>query len=117
MQIDGNTFVDLITTPADVSVVDVDHSRYLHSNVNRRYFTGQLENNVFVDSNPPAGSNVTAVQIGMNAVNSQGQSEAADPYELSLTGAVAPVPRISTKSGPFSPGEWLEFLPRSARGY
>ena len=25
-------------------------------------------------------------------------------------GAVAPVPRISTKSGPFSPGEWLESL-------
>src|SRR5208283_3900893 len=33
------------------------------------------------------------------------------------TGAVAPVPRISTKSGPFSPGEWLESLPGSARGY
>ncbi len=32
-------------------------------------------------------------------------------------GAVAPVPRISTKSGPFSPGEWLESLPGSARGY
>ena len=27
------------------------------------------------------------------------------PDEL---GAIAPVPRISTKSGPFSPGEWLE---------
>src|SRR5271157_3288938 len=25
-----------------------------------------------------------------------------------VRGAVAPVPRISTKSGPFSPGEWLE---------
>ena len=33
------------------------------------------------------------------------------------TGAIAPVPRISTKSGPFSPGEWLESLPRSTRGY
>ena len=33
------------------------------------------------------------------------------------TGAIAPVPRISTKSGPFSPGEWLESLPGSARGY
>ena len=32
------------------------------------------------------------------------------------TGAIAPVPRISTKSGPFSPGEWLESLPGSARG-
>ena len=32
-------------------------------------------------------------------------------------GAVAPVPRISTKTGPFSPGEWLESLPGSARGY
>jgi len=32
-------------------------------------------------------------------------------------GAIAPVPRISTKSGPFSPGEWLESLPGSARGY
>ena len=32
-------------------------------------------------------------------------------------GAVAPVPRISTESGPFSPGEWLESLPGSARGY
>src|SRR5271166_6687580 len=34
-----------------------------------------------------------------------------------VTGAIAPVPRISTKSGPFSPGEWLESLPGSARGY
>ena len=34
-----------------------------------------------------------------------------------LAGAIAPVPRISTKSGPFSPGEWLESLPGSARGY
>ena len=34
-----------------------------------------------------------------------------------LVGAIAPVPRISTKSGPFSPGEWLESLPGSARGY
>jgi len=84
IQIDGNTFVDLTTTPADVSVVGVDHSQYLHSNVNRRYFTGQIENNVFVYSNPPAGSKVTAVQLGIDAVNSQGQSEAADPYELSL---------------------------------
>jgi len=33
------------------------------------------------------------------------------------TGAIAPVPRISTKSGPFSPGEWLESLPGSAQGY
>jgi len=32
-------------------------------------------------------------------------------------GAIAPVPRISTKSGPFSPGEWLESLPGSAQGY
>jgi len=32
-------------------------------------------------------------------------------------GAVAPVPRISTKFGPFSPGEWLESLPGSARVY
>ena len=84
MQIDGNTFVDLITTPADVAAIGVDHSSSLHSNVGRQYYTGQLENNVFVYSTPPAGSNVTAVQIGMNAVSSQGQSEAADPYELSL---------------------------------
>jgi len=34
-----------------------------------------------------------------------------------LGGAIAPVPRISTKSGPFSPGEWLESLPGSAQGY
>ena len=34
-----------------------------------------------------------------------------------VKGAIAPVPRISTKSGPFSPGEWLESLPGSARGY
>ena len=65
-------------------MMGVDHSSSLHSNVGRQYYTGQLENNVFVYSNPPAGSNVTAVQIGMNAVSSQGQSEAADPYELSL---------------------------------
>ena len=84
MQIDGNTFVDLITTPAEVAMMGVDHSSSLHSNVGRQYYTGQLENNVFVYSNPPAGSNVTAVQIGMDAVSSQGQSEAADPYELSL---------------------------------
>ena len=32
-------------------------------------------------------------------------------------GAIAPVPRISTESGPFSPGESLESLPGSARGY
>ena len=37
--------------------------------------------------------------------------------ETVRTGAIAPVPRISTKSGPFSPGEWLESLPGSARGY
>lgn len=37
--------------------------------------------------------------------------------ELVEEGAIAPVPRISTKSGPFSPGEWLESLPGSARGY
>src|SRR5208337_555143 len=36
---------------------------------------------------------------------------------LNRTGAVAPVPRISTKSGPFSRGEWLESPPGSARGY
>ena len=36
---------------------------------------------------------------------------------LGYAGAIAPVPRISTKSGPFSPGEWLESLPGSARGY
>jgi len=84
IQIDGNTFVDLSTTPAEVATIGVDHSPSLHSNVNRRYYTGQLENNTFVYSNPPAGSNVAAVQIGMDAVNSQGESEAADPYELSL---------------------------------
>ena len=84
MQIDGNTFVDLTTTPADVAAIGVDHSSSLHSNVGRQYYTGQLENNLFVYSNPPAGSNVMAVQIGMDAVNSQGQSETADPYELSL---------------------------------
>ncbi len=37
--------------------------------------------------------------------------------DLGAEGAIAPVPRISTKSGPFSPGEWLESLPGSARGY
>ena len=36
---------------------------------------------------------------------------------MDCRGAIAPVPRISTKSGPFSPGEWLESLPGSARGY
>ncbi len=82
MQIDGNTFVDLsANAPA---AMGVDHSAYLHSNVNRRYYTGQLENNAFVYSNPPTGSNVTAVELGKYAVNGQGQSEAADPYELSL---------------------------------
>ena len=39
------------------------------------------------------------------------------PRLIYLKGAIAPVPRISTKSGPFSPGEWLESLPGSARGY
>jgi len=38
-------------------------------------------------------------------------------WSVRYKGAVAPVPRISTKSGPFSPGEWLESLPGSARGY
>ena len=37
--------------------------------------------------------------------------------QMNEPGAIAPVPRISTKSGPFSPGEWLESLPGSARGY
>jgi len=36
---------------------------------------------------------------------------------LYYKGAIAPAPRISTKSGPFSPGEWLESVPGSARGY
>jgi hypothetical protein len=85
IQIDGNTFVDLSTIPAQVSGIGVDHSPSLHSNVGRIYYSGQLENNVFVYSNPPAGSSVAAVQIGMDAVNSQDESEAADPYELSLT--------------------------------
>ncbi len=39
------------------------------------------------------------------------------PGKSVATGAVAPVPRISTKSGPFSRGEWLESPPGSARGY
>ena len=43
-------------------------------------------------------------------------TEGVGPKAL-LRGAIAPVPRISTKSGPFSPGEWLESLPGSARGY
>jgi hypothetical protein len=45
--------------------------------------------------------------------------EAAEPSDeqLAQMGAVAPVPRISTKSGPFSRGEWLESPPGSARGY
>ncbi|MGA7501671.1 MAG: hypothetical protein WBX00_33480 [Isosphaeraceae bacterium] len=40
-----------------------------------------------------------------------------NPGDLDHLGAVAPVPRISTKSGPFSRGEWLESPPGSARGY
>ena len=42
---------------------------------------------------------------------------ALEAYHRFPEGAIAPVPRISTKSGPFSPGEWLESLPGSARGY
>jgi len=45
------------------------------------------------------------------------QARARLPLAVFQTGAIAPVPRISTKSGPFSPGEWLESLPGSARGY
>ena len=43
--------------------------------------------------------------------------EIREYYIPDFSGAIAPVPRISTKSGPFSPGEWLESLPGSARGY
>ncbi len=84
IQIDGNTFVDLTTTQAAMAAVDVDHSENTHSNVNRVYETGQMDNNLFVYANSPAGSSVTAIQVGMDAVNSQDASETADPYELSL---------------------------------
>ncbi len=46
-----------------------------------------------------------------------GETVAGRRVVVSTEGAIAPVPRISTKSGPFSPGEWLESLPGSARGY
>src|SRR5208337_2222415 len=46
-----------------------------------------------------------------------GLSPSLDQLGAIERGAITPVPRISTKSGPFSPGEWLESLPGSARGY
>src|SRR5208283_3195758 len=64
IQIDDNTFDD----PTAMSQMYVEHSQVIHSNVGRLYYTGQLENNVFVYSNPPTGSNVTAVQLGEQSV-------------------------------------------------
>ncbi|HKM52067.1 MAG TPA: hypothetical protein VJY33_01585, partial [Isosphaeraceae bacterium] len=80
IQIDDNTFDD----PTAMSQMYVEHSQVIHSNVGRLYYTGQLENNVFVYSNPPTGSNVTAVQLGEQSVPGPNQDVPADPYELSV---------------------------------
>ena len=82
IQIDGNTFVD--PSASAPTTLGVDHSVHTHANIGRRYYTGQLENNLFVVSNPPGGSDLTVVQVGKNAVNASGQSVTADPYELSV---------------------------------
>jgi len=57
----------------------------LHSNIGRVYYTGQFENNVFVYSNPPAGSNVTSVLVGQQSTPGPNQDVPADPYELAVT--------------------------------
>ncbi len=85
IQIDDNTFEDLNATTSAVATIGVAHSSSVHSNVGRLYYSGQFENNVFVDSDPPSGTSTTLVEIEMEAVNGQGQSEPSDPYELSLT--------------------------------
>jgi len=45
-----------------------------------------------------------SLEFVINGEASVGAWEKPGPLQL---GAIAPVPRISTKSGPFSPGEWL----------
>ena len=55
-------------------------------------------------------------RVGLAAVGVLGMLACRQEFAV-MAGAIAPVPRISTKSGPFSPGEWLESLPGSARGY
>src|SRR5208282_3605860 len=59
--------------------------QYLHSNIGRVYYTGQFENNVFVYSNPPAGSNVTSVLVGQQPTPGPNHDVPADPYELAVT--------------------------------
>ena len=54
---------------------------------------------------------------GIESLFRDGRRHDHDESQAIQAGAIAPVPRISTKSGPFSPGEWLESLPGSARGY
>jgi len=84
IQIDDNSFEDLNTTTSAVATIGVGHSPFLHSNVGRLYYTGQLEDNTFVYSNPPTGSNVTTVQIGEQSAPGPNQDVQADPYELSV---------------------------------
>jgi hypothetical protein len=98
MQIDGNTFGDLTTTP----IMGVDHvsgptQTPLHFNVNRRYYVGQVENNAFEYSNP-SSSPLYAVQVGESTKTG---SPAADPYELSITAAnnTQMVPTSFTSAG------------------
>src|SRR5271157_5136453 len=85
IQIDDNTFDDFNTTASTAPAIGVSHSQHLHSNIGRVYYTGQFENNVFVYSNPPAGSNVTSVLVGQQSTPGPNQDVPADPYELAVT--------------------------------
>ncbi|MGC8641638.1 MAG: hypothetical protein ACP5XB_17365 [Isosphaeraceae bacterium] len=85
VQIDDNTFTDLGSMPLHfdqtlaVPGVNVSHDQYTRPNAGRLYFSGQIENNVFIYSNPPTTGNVTAFGVGT------AYGEEGDSYELSLT--------------------------------
>jgi hypothetical protein len=90
MQVDGNTFADLGSTPAlfspaspvaSINVQQTNPQASYHPTSGRQYLSGQVENNLFLYSNPPTTGNVTAVQLG--ALQSGGP--APDQYELSLS--------------------------------
>ena len=92
------------------------------------WFTGIDTRTKFCIYNTNKGGRTEAFQVAFNIRSPDQLSQVQAGQYLTLpvslvrlfspeAGAVAPVPRISTKSGPFSPGEWLESLPGSARGH
>ena len=74
-------------------------------------FSFPLNSELAIRPSPPILMRWPWPQVRLLCGDSRGRFAAVEE------GAIAPVPRISTKSGPFSPGEWLESLPGSARGY